>query len=128
VTTIGLITLGFLVIEMNDDMFVSAVSPSGKLAGVFEYDGDVGYFYLLNLERPKGQQITGSIIIASEDPEFVESDVRISWSSDDAGAGLFIRDHLWAVFMGPDKKYGGNYEIGRLPDIPKAVTSLFVRA
>jgi len=124
----GPIILGFLVIEMNDDIFVSAVSPSGKLAGVFEYDGDVGYFYLLNLERPKGQQIMNSIIIASENPELIASDVDISWSGDGTGAGLFIRDCLWAVFIGQDKKYGGNYETGRLPDIPKAVSSLFVRA
>ncbi|WP_286203065.1 hypothetical protein [Rhizobium lusitanum] len=36
-----------------DQLFESAVRSSGDLAGVFEFDGDVGYFYLCATEENK---------------------------------------------------------------------------
>ena len=109
---------------MEDEIFVSSVSPNKKFGSVFEHS-DVGYFYLMDLSKPKRQQIIGSIRISSEELDFQEVDVRLLWSMDSISAGLSIRDYLWAVFVGPDTRYGGDYKSGKLPDIPKHLIEEF---
>jgi hypothetical protein len=110
---------------MDDEIFESSTRSSGDVAGVFEYDGETGYFYLYDLSREKGKQVAGSIHVISDEPDFTESDISIVWNNSQDGVGLYIHDRLWAAFDLKGRKYGGNYEPGGLPAIPDEVTSAF---
>jgi hypothetical protein len=99
------------------EMFDSSVRSAGDVAGVFEYDGETGYFYLYEMDGDQGQKILDSIHILSGEPDFVEADIWIGWDSEERKVGLFIGDVLWAVFDGC-AKYGGSYKPGARPSLP----------
>ena len=102
----------------NDDIFESAIRSKGDLAGVYEYDGETGYFYLYQTGA-NGNKVIAAIHILSEDPDFVAKDVTIRWDKEGECVGLFIRTDLWAVFDTRDQaKYGGDYQAGKPPDLP----------
>jgi hypothetical protein len=104
---------------MDEDNFETAERSSGDLAGVFEYDGETGYFYLYNLEAQDGERVVDSIHIFSGKPDFKGADFKVAWDDNEQLVGLFIRDVLWAVFdMSRRKKYGGNYKRGGKPLLP----------
>jgi hypothetical protein len=42
---------------MQKEIFVSSVRSTGDLAGVFEYDGETGYFYLYRAKGASGKKI-----------------------------------------------------------------------
>jgi len=46
---------------MDNDRFESSVRSYGDLAGVFEYDGKEGYFFLFDLTKVTGKQGSGAI-------------------------------------------------------------------
>jgi hypothetical protein len=100
-----------------DEMFDSSIRSASDFAGVFEYDGETGYFYLYEMERGQGQKILDSIHILSGKPDFVEADISVRWDFEERKVGLFIRNVLWAVFDGR-AKYGGSYEPGARPSLP----------
>ena len=106
---------------------VSAVRPAGGIAGVFEFDGATGYFYLYKDSEPDGQKIKGAIHIITGAPDFGADDIGIRWTTDQETVGLFIRSQLWAVFdCKTGAKYGGNYRASRLPQIPSDISQSFV--
>jgi hypothetical protein len=39
-----------------NEMFESASRANGDLAGVFEYDGETGYFYLYETKETRGKK------------------------------------------------------------------------
>jgi len=110
---------------MRDEIFQSAVRSDGGVAGVFEFDGDVGYFYLYDLSKGKGNQISSSMRIVSGDLDFSEPDVRVSWNKFGNIVGLYIRDQLWAAFNIRGVKYGGVYSPGGVPMITADLLSSF---
>jgi hypothetical protein len=102
-----------------DEIFDSAVRPAGDLAGVFEYDGETGYFYLYATGGGAGQRVLDSIHVLSGEPDFAKSDISICWDSEEQKVGLFIKGVLWAAFdCGRRTKYGGSYKPGGKPSLP----------
>ncbi|WP_437294750.1 DUF2251 domain-containing protein [Sorangium sp. So ce426] len=102
-----------------DEIFDSAVRPAGDLAGVFEYDGDTGYFYLYATGEGTGQKVLDAIHVLSGMPDFGETDISIRWDSEEQKVGLFIKGILWAVYdCARRAKYGGAYKSGGKPSLP----------
>jgi hypothetical protein len=109
-----------------NEMFQSALQTGGNLAGVFEYDGDTGYFYLFEAKGDEEQKVVAAIPIVIGPPDFREEDVTILWDVAERMVGLFIRQQLWAVYDGMTKeKYGGNYRNNSTPLIPPDVAKAF---
>ncbi len=102
----------------RDEMFDSSVRSSGDLAGVFEYDGETGYFYLYETDGGEAHKVLGAIHVLSGEPDFSEEDVAIQWDQASRRVGLFIREVLWAVFDDNQTQYGGNYRPGAAPELP----------
>jgi hypothetical protein len=110
----------------TNEMWDSAVRSAGDMAGVFEFDGDSGYFYLHRTSEEDGQKVKGAIHVISGTPDFGQEDINIRWTADQEAVGLFIRSQLWAVFdCKTGAKYGGNYRAGNLPEIPLAISRFF---
>lgn len=109
-----------------NELFDSAVRAKGDLAGVFEYDGEVGCFYLYKTTAVQGEGVIGAIRVIGAPLDFEENDMSIRWNADDTFVGLFIRGQLWAVFEGTSGKgYGGTYQPGQRAMIPASVTAMF---
>jgi hypothetical protein len=107
-------------IDVTSELFESAVRGKGDLAGVFEYDGEIAYFYLYDASDDNAQKIIDSIRLFSGSTDLEDADVEVRW--DDAGrrVGLFLRGVQWAVFnTSTGAKFGGNFGIGARPDIPE---------
>lgn len=101
------------------EIFESAVRSTGDMAGIFEYDGETGYFYLYATGGDSGRKVLDSIHVLSGDSDFSEADVSVRWDSDERKVGLFIRDVLWAAFdSGRECRYGGSYKRGGRPSLP----------
>jgi hypothetical protein len=108
------------------EMFRSALRSTGDLAGVFEYDGDTGYFYLYETNGADGQRVVGAIPVLTMTPDFSEDDLEIRWDSADRNVGLFIRQRLWAAFDGETgAQFGGRYRAGGQPQMPPQITHAF---
>ena len=109
-----------------DEIFDSSVRPQGDLAGVFEHDGDAGYFYLYATEGGAGSKVLDSIHIISGEPDFAEGDISIQWDAEKQKVGLFIKALLWAVFdCRLHIKHGGSYKPGAQPSLPLDAISGF---
>jgi len=110
----------------KNEMWDGAARSTDDFAGVFEFDEDVGYFYLYDVARKSGEKITSAIHIVSGRPDFAQKDVSIRWTPDEIEVGLFIRGQLWAVFdCETGNKYGGNYRDGTSPMIPSEISQRF---
>jgi hypothetical protein len=110
-----------------EEMFESASRSAGDLAGVFEFDGETGYFYLYDTRAPDNTKVVNSIRMLAGLPDFSEMDVLIKWDCDERRVGLFIRDELWAAFDSiSGAKFGGGYRTNSAPDIPTDVASSFL--
>jgi hypothetical protein len=95
------------------EIFNSCVRSASDLAGVFEYDGDTGYFYLYDTTGSPNQKVIDSIHILSGPPDFSDAEVTVRWDCEEEKVGLFIRGVLWAVFDSSNgAKYGGKYKPG----------------
>ena len=106
-----------------EEIFESATRPKGDLAGVFEHDGDTGYFYLYRAEPRK---VLAAIHILSGHADFGAPDVHVRWTEDGSKVGLFIRGIVWAVFDGARlTSFGGNYRPAGSPSIPRAALEGF---
>jgi len=81
------------------------------MAGVFEHDGETGYFYLYQISNDQGSKILDSIHIVSGPAKFSEADIEIRWDRSAEKVGLFIKGQLWAMFDNANKtKQGGNFK------------------
>jgi hypothetical protein len=109
---------------MTDEIFRSSDQNGNHAFGVFEYDGEVGYFYLYDQSRLSNNVVAHVRIIAGR-IDFNDRDMEITWSKDRNYLGLYIKNTLWAVFDTNGIKYGGNYVSGGRPDIPSAVVAMF---
>jgi hypothetical protein len=108
---------------MPDEILVSAVRDKGDLAGVYEVDGESGYFYLYEMKHKGKQHIVDSLHVFSGKSDLKESDVAVRWDHQGNRVGLFIRGVLWAVYnIGSKQKYGGNYKTQAEPQIPEGET------
>jgi hypothetical protein len=105
-----------------DEIFDSAVRPSGDLAGVFECDEETSYFYLYETgdDGDAGAgRILDSVHVFTGTPDFVQDDIAVRWSADERKVGLFIRGELAAVFdCSSGAKYGARYRPGERPTLP----------
>jgi hypothetical protein len=111
---------------MADEMFDSEIQPAGDLAGVFEYDGDTGYFYLYQESGDSAKKVLAAIRVISVPPDFEEDDLAIRWSADENTVGLFIRGQLWAAFNSETRaEHGGSYQAGAEPKLPSEVIAAF---
>src|SRR5436309_3053699 len=109
-----------------NEMFDSALRSTRDLAGVFEYDGEVGYFYLYEEQGDKDRKIRAAIRVLTGMPDFDEGDIAIRWDAAENKVGLFIRRQIWAAFDAKTgTKYGGNYRAGAEPDVPPEITYAF---
>jgi hypothetical protein len=109
-----------------NEMFESSFRTTGDLAGVFEYDGETGYFYLYETKSAGGQKVAAAIHILTGSPDFREEDVNIHWDSSERIVGLFIKQRLWAAFDEKTRaKYGGNYRADTLPTLPTEIVCAF---
>ena len=107
------------------ELFESSVRSTGELAGVFEHDGETGYFYLFATGEPL--KILGAVHVISGPCVLEASDVEIRWAGD--VVALFIAGKVWAVFeASTGAVYAGNYAAGIAPMLPARVsTALFAR-
>lgn len=103
---------------MSTEIFDSSVRSKGDLAGVFEHDGETGYFYLCRARGDAVEAIIDRIHVVSGEPDFGETDVSVRWDRREEKVGLFIRGALWAVFDPANRKtYGGATTNGATPAI-----------
>lgn len=113
-------------IAVQDNIFVSKVSPNGKLCGVFEFDGETSYFYLYRIPIHKSEgKVLDFIHITSQTPKFSDKDVEVRWNNSGDSVGLYIFRHLWAVFCVSGQKYGGDYTAGGKAQIPDDISLSF---
>ena len=108
---------------MQKEIFAGLVRSKGDLAGVFEYDGETGYFYLCRTKGASGTKIVDALRIVSGPVDFARDDVSIQWDDSETKVALFVNKAMWAVFdctLG--QKFGGDYRGGGSPAIPTSVT------
>jgi hypothetical protein len=109
-----------------NEMFESALRTKRDLAGVFEFDGETGYFYLYETKANEAEKVIAAIRVITGSPDFEEEDISIVWDSLERTVGLFIRARLWAAFDGQTRaEYGGNYRANAQPSIPTNVVQAF---
>ena len=109
-----------------DDMFESSIRSKGDLAGVFEYDGETGYFYLYATGNSANQKVVGAIRIISGVPDFKQTDVTVRWDGTETLVGLFICGRLCAAFdVNSGAQYGGNYHRDTQSELPLEILTAF---
>lgn len=110
----------------TDEIFNSMTRTAGDLAGVFEYDGATGYFYLYETTGNQGQRVVGVIRLMTTEPDFEQGDVEVRWDRSENNVGLFIRGRLWGAFDGITKTgFGGDYRPDGQAEIPKIMANSF---
>ncbi len=60
-----------------EEMFDSSVRSAGDFAGVFEYDGETGYFYLYDMSREESQRVLAAIRAVGTKPDFDQESIEI---------------------------------------------------
>ena len=104
---------------MQKDIFESAPRSSGDFAGVFEFDGEAGYFYLYKLNQREGNAVVDALHILSGEVDIDSSDIDVKWDQLENRVGFFLHGQLWAVFnVRTSKKFGGDYSPIEKPEIP----------
>jgi hypothetical protein len=110
----------------NSDVFKQLTRSTGDLAGIFEFEDDVGYFYLYSVEGKEGQKVLDQIFICDADSNLSEEDFSVRWSLDEQVVGLFIRGVLWACFdTSAKRKFGCSYSPGGQPNVPAEFSVAF---
>jgi hypothetical protein len=106
---------------MTDDLFIESMRPEGDFAGVFEYDGQVGYFYLYRLPSSgEGGKIDGSIEIVKGNLTFEPDQLELRWSAEQDRVGLFIEGEIWALFnVKSGAAYGQEHAKTLASNVPK---------
>jgi hypothetical protein len=107
-------------------MFDSSARSKGDLAGVFEYDGEAGYFYLYECGGEAGQKVVGAIRILTGEADFEQTDLSVRWAGSERMVGLFICGQLCAAFDADSgAKYGGSYRRDVQTYMPSAALNAF---
>jgi hypothetical protein len=107
-----------------NERFESSVRSAGDLAGVFEHDGDTGYFYLYEPGGAGGQAIVGYLLVMSGARSVEVGAVEVRWDADEQVVGLFIDGELWAAFDGSTRAgYAGDYAARVGPELPARMRS-----
>lgn len=79
---------------------IASDSPTSSFSGVFEDDGETGYFYAYDRANPNGVLDAVHIYdvedVGERDRER-DSEAEVFWSTDGLKAGLLINDYLHAV-------------------------------
>jgi len=108
----------------SEEVFESSVRSKGDLAGVFEHDGETGYFYLYETSAPEGRKVIGALHVLSGPCALRAADVEIRWADDGSVVGLFIQGRVWAVFdTTTGAEYAGNFATGIGPTLPDRVAA-----
>ena len=108
------------------EIFKSSARSSGDLSGVFEFDGETGYFYLYDQTHKSDQMIIDQIRILNGKPDFGEDEVLIRWDNAERTVGLLIRGEVWAVFDAEFRaKHGGDYLPDGVSTVPAALAQRF---
>ena len=89
-------------IQPGKKAWFASDSPTSAFSAVFEDDGETGYLYAWDRDRPEAARILDAVMIYDVDrlPEQVrerEVDLEIVWSADGLKAGLRISGGLQAV-------------------------------
>jgi len=74
-----------------DELFESELRSAGDLAGVFESENDVAYFYLYDMAGGTDRRIRDAIRILTGAPDFDQGDISVRWDDGETMVGLFIR-------------------------------------
>ena len=106
-------------------LYVTASRRRGDLAGVFEYDGETGYFYLDQLDDGRGGKVLDALPVVTGPPDFEGEDVDVRWDDAEHHVGLFIRGTLWAALASTRAAHGGSYRPGSQPRLPEHVARAF---
>lgn len=85
--------------KMTTGIFKNVLRENGDLAGVFEFYGKTGYFYLCDLKvKNENKVVTGIRLFSGENTfSFNDEDIAIQWDKAQEKVGLFIRGYLWAT-------------------------------
>lgn len=111
---------------MTTEIFDSCVRSGGDLAGVFEYDGETGYFYLYEVRGNADNRVVDAIRIVVGTSDFVEADICVRWNANEDSVGLYIRGTLWAIFDTiRNQKHGGDYRPGGQSSLPPDIATGF---
>ncbi|WP_213069469.1 DUF2251 domain-containing protein [Methylomicrobium album] len=78
-----------------EEIFLSAICKAGDYAGVFEYDGETGYFYLYRVDNIDGNKVISAIQIINDILDINESDLSIKWNDDQRMVGIIMKNELW---------------------------------
>ncbi|WP_250623057.1 DUF2251 domain-containing protein [Pinirhizobacter soli] len=108
----------------KNDIFESELNSNQSVAGVYEHDDDVGYFYLYELAHHEGQKVTGAIRVSVGPFQYGRDDLSIRWSNDEGFVGLFIKGKLCAAFDVNSRKAFGDGPEHSEP-IPESVKNVF---
>lgn len=79
----------------TNEVFADAVRSAGDLAGVFEYDGETGYFYLFAAGAK--QRVLRALHVLSSPCTLGPKRVEVRWGEGESVVGLFIAGQVWAV-------------------------------
>lgn len=84
---------------MTTGIFKNVLCENGDLAGVFEFYGKTGYFYLCDLKVKNENKVVTGIRLFSGENFFSlnDEDIAIQWDKTQEQVGLFIRGYLWAT-------------------------------
>jgi hypothetical protein len=108
------------------EIFESQLRSAGDLAGVFEFDGRTGYFYLYTISESQSKRGLGAIRVLTGIPDFKQDDVVICWDAGENKVGLRIRGELWAAFdTDTGAGYGGDYDKIDQAEIPTHIAAMF---
>ena len=107
---------------MENEIFASLARSTGDLAGVFEYDGKAGYFYLYRTKGIGAAKVIDALHVVSGHIDFARNDVTIQWDDSETKVALSIKNAIWAYFDSiSGQKFGGDYEVGEGPNIPETI-------
>jgi hypothetical protein len=89
-----------------EEIYESQTRTGGDLAGVFEFDGEVSYFYLYAVKDNGSLKIGAAIKILTGPPDFRAADISIRWDPSEEFVGLFIEGRFRAAFDERGRGYG----------------------
>ena len=111
---------------VKQEIFKSAMRSAGDIFGVFDYDGDTGYFYLHNSSLDQNRRVIAALRVLTGPADFADEDVEIQWTADETQVGLLIRRRLCAVIDCATKAtYGGESDADQVFPIPPQIAALF---
>jgi hypothetical protein len=81
-----------------NEIYDSSIRPCGDIAGVFEFDGVVSYFYICNVNSSGDPTIRNSVLVDVDRRQISTSQIKIVWASDYTIVGLKILSEYYEAF------------------------------